>query len=114
MAADNTIDIVINQKASFEVVFNIKDGNAALDLSGYTTSAKLKTDFNTPDNQAVSFTTSIVNAAAGQVSMSLTPEQTSNLALQRYFYDLSITSAAPASFKTRVVEGVVKVSGGVS
>lgn len=112
MAADNTIDIVINQKASFEVLFNIKDGTAALNLSGYTTAAKLKTDFMTPDSQAVSFTTAIVNAAAGQVSMSLTPAQTANLALQRYFYDFSITS--PDSFKTRVVEGVVKVSGGVS
>ena len=112
MAADNTIDIVINQKASFEVTFNIRESNTALDLTGYTTAAKLKTDFNTPDNQAVSFTTAIANATAGQVTMSLTPTQTSNLGLQRYFYDFSITS--PGGFKTRVVEGTVKVSGGVS
>ena len=114
MAADNTIDIIINQKASFEVLFSIKEGNTALNLSGYTTSAKMKTDFNTPDAQAIQFTTAIANASTGQVTMSLTPEQTANLALQRYYYDLSITSPAPDSFKTRVVEGVVKVSGGVS
>ena len=112
MAADNTIDIVINQKASFEVAFNVKDGASALDLTGYTTSAKLKNDFNTPDAQAITFTTAIANAAAGQVTMSLTPEQTANLSIQRYFYDLSITSGA--GFKTRVAEGVVRVSGGVS
>ena len=112
MAADNTIDIVINQKASFEVMFTVKVGNTALDLTGYTTSAKLKTDFNTPDNQAISFTTSIANAAAGQVTMSLTPEETANLGLQRYFYDYTITSNN--GFKTRIVEGTVKVSGGVS
>lgn len=112
MAADNTIDLVINQKASFEVTFNIKEANTALNLTGYTTAAKLKTDFNTPDNQAISFTTAIANATAGQVTMSLTPEQTANLGLQRYFYDFTIT--ANTGFKTRVVEGVVKVSGGVS
>jgi hypothetical protein len=112
MAADNTIDIVINQKASFEVTFSVKDGASALNLTGYTTSAKLKTDFHTPDAQAISFTTAISNAAAGQITMSLTPEQTANLSLQRYFYDLSITSGA--GFKTRVAEGVVKISGGVS
>lgn len=112
MAADNTIDLVINQKASFEVTFTIKEANTALNLTGYSTSAKLKTDFNTPDSQAITFTTAIANAAAGQVTMSLTPTQTANLGLQRYFYDFTITSGA--GFKTRVVEGTVRVSGGVS
>jgi len=112
MAADNTVDIIINQRASFEVTFTVKVANTALDLTGYTTSAKLKTDFNTPDSQAITFTTAIANAAAGQVTMSLTPTQTANLNIQRYFYDYTITSGA--GFKTRIVEGTVKVSGGVS
>ena len=112
MAADNTIDIIINQKASFEVIFNIKQDGAALKLTNYTTDAKLKTNFTTPDNQAIAFTTAVVNAAAGSVSMTMTPAQTANLNIQRYFYDFSITS--PANFKTRIAEGVVKVSGGVS
>ena len=112
MAADNIIDIIVNQKASFEVTFSVKDGASALNLTGYTTSAKLKTDFNTPDAQAISFTSAITNAAAGSIKISLTPEQTANLSLQRYFYDLAITSGS--GFKTRVAEGVVKVSGGVS
>ena len=83
MAADNTIDLVINQKASFEVTFTVKEANTA-----------------------------VANAAAGQVTMSLTPTQTANLSLQRYFYDYTIT--ANTGFKTRIVEGTVKVSGGVS
>lgn len=113
MAADNTIDIVINQKASFEVLFNIKNGASALNLSGYSTSAKMKTDFNTPDSQVITFTTAVTNAAAGQVSMALSPAQTANLSPQRYYYDFSITEDS-TGFKTRVVEGSVKVSGGVS
>lgn len=112
VSADNVIDIVINQKSSFEVMFTIKEGNTALNLTNYTTAAKLKTDFNVPDNQAVSFNTAIVNAASGTVSMSLTPEQTANLAIQKYKYDFTIT--ANTGFKTRVVEGTAKVSGGVS
>ena len=112
MAADNTIDLIINQKASFQVTFTINEGNTALNLTGYTTSAKLKTDFNAPDAQAIAFTTAVANAAAGQVTISLTPEQTANLSLQRYFYDCTIT--ANTGFKTRFVEGTVRVSGGVS
>ena len=112
MAADNIIDIIINQKASFEATLNVMDGASALNLTGYTTAAKLKSDFNTPDAQAISFTSSITNAAAGSIKISLAPEQTANLGLQRYFYDVSITSGD--GFKTRIAEGVVKVSGGVS
>lgn len=112
MAADNIIDLIINQKSSFEVTFTIKEGASALNLTGYTTSAKLKTDFYAPDSQAISFTTAIANAVAGQVTISLTPTQTANLALQRHYYDLAITSGS--GFKTRVVEGVATVSGGVS
>ena len=113
MAADNTVDITINQKSSFYVLFNITDGGSALDLSNYTTSAKMKTDYNASDAQSISFITAVANAVGGQASMSLTPAQTANLSLTRYFYDFTITNTA-TGFKTRVVEGAVKVSGGVS
>lgn len=112
MAADNTIDLIINQKASFQVTFTVKVANTVLDLTGYTTSAKLKSDFNTPDTQAIAFTAAVANATAGQVTISLTPDQTANLSLQRYFYDCTIT--ANTGFKTRIVEGTIRVSGGVS
>lgn len=112
MAADNTVDIVINQKSSFSVTFTIKDGASALNLTGYTTAAALKPDLFAPDSQATSFTTAIANAAAGQVTMSLSSTSTAALPLQKHFYDLTITSAN--GFKTRVVEGMVKVSGGIS
>ncbi len=111
MAADSTVDIVINQKASFEVTFFVKNNGAVANLTGYTTSAKLKTDFNTPDSQAISFTTS-ANTTTGGVTISLTPTQTANLSIQRYFYDVTITDTN--SFKTRIVEGRALVSGGVS
>lgn len=112
MAADSIVDIVVNQKSSFQVTFHIKDGNVPLNLTGYTADAKLKSDFYSPENTAISFTTSIVNAANGSVSIALTPAQTANLEIKRYFYDMTITNSS--GFKTRVVEGTVKVSGGVS
>jgi hypothetical protein len=118
MAADNTIDLIINQKASFQVSFTVKEtsGNTTptiLDLSGYSVAAKYKTDFETPDSQAVAFTSSVTNAAAGAVSISLSANQTANLQLQRYVYDVTITDGS-TGFKTRIVQGNIKVSGGVS
>ncbi len=112
MAANTTVDIIINQKSSFQVTFAVLDNGSALNLTGYTTAAKMKPDFETPDSQAITFTTAVANAAAGTINMSMTPEQTANLQITRYVYDLTITSGA--GFKTRVVEGAVRVSGGVS
>lgn len=112
MAADNVIDLIINQKSSFQVTFSIKDGASPLNLTGYTPSAALKANFTVPDEQAVAFTTEISNAALGQVTMSLTPEQTAELNIQRYYYDFTITSGL--GFKTRIAEGTIKVHGGVS
>jgi hypothetical protein len=115
MAADATVDIVVNQKASFQVTFYVRNAanSAALDLSGYTHIAKYKTDFNSPDSTAGSFTTLTTNAANGEITMSLTPEQTANLQLTKYVYDLSIIQTS-GGFKTRIVEGIMRVSGGVA
>lgn len=112
MAANTTVDIIINQKASFEVTFTVQENGTALDLTGYTTTAKMKADYETPDAQAISFTTAVANAAAGTIKMSLSSDQTANLQVTRYVYDLAIISST--GFKTRIVEGAVKVSGGVS
>lgn len=113
MAADNIINLEINQKASFEVTFTIKDGNSNLNLDGYTVDAALKPDFETPDSQKVSFATSIASPpSSGQITISLTYAQTAALKLQRYYYDVNITSGG--GFRTRVAEGTVKVSGGIS
>ena len=113
MAADSTADLVVNQKSNFQVTFLVKDGNSIFDLSGYSVSAKLKTSFQASDDSAVAFTTS-TNTATGGVTISLTAAQTANLDIQRYVYDVAITSPSPDSFKTRIVEGKVIVSGGVA
>ena len=113
MAADTTVDIIVNQKASLEVTFSVKDANGAiLDLTNYTANAKYKLDFQTPDSQALAFTTTIPNPAAGEVKISLTPTQTANLTNPRYVYDVTITDSN--AFKTRIVEGFLKVSAGVT
>lgn len=113
MAADTAVDIIVNQKSSLEVTFNVKDANGAvLDLTNYTAAAKYKPDFQTPDSQALPFTAVIADAANGEVVISLTPTQTANLKNARYVYDVTITD--DNDFKTRIVEGFLKVSAGVT
>lgn len=112
MAADTTVDIIINQKSSFDVTFAVQEDGSAINLTGYSVNAKLKPEYSSPDNQAVTFTTAIANAAAGTITMSLDPTQTAALTLPRYYYDLIITSNS--GFKTRVVEGKITISKGIT
>jgi LEA14-like dessication related protein len=114
MSAATTVNLVINQKASFEVTFNVLNSNSApLNLTGYVANAAFKTDITAPDTSAVAFQTSFANASNGSVTIALTPTQTSAMQVGRYVYDVSITNTA-TSFKTRIVEGRITVSGGVA
>ena len=112
MAADTTVDLVINQKADFQVTFSVKDNGSAINLTGYTVEAKLKPDFTSPDSQTVTFDTAIANAAAGTLTLSLSATQTASLVQPRYYYDTVITSGS--GFKTRIVEGKITISKGIT
>lgn len=114
MSAATTINIVVNQKASFEATFHALNSNSApLDMTGYYANAAYKQDITAPDSTAVAFQTTLANASNGSVSIALTPQQTADLQVGRYVYDVTITNIA-TSFKTRIVEGKIIVSGGVT
>jgi hypothetical protein len=74
-------------------------------LTNYTAAAQLRKSYYS--STATDFTVSISNAAAGEISMTLTAANTANLTPGRYVYDLLITS--PTSVKTRVVEGIATI-----
>ena len=114
MAADNTVDLIVNQKSSFEVSFDVQHANgSALNLTGYSVTSKLKPDFQSPDNSAISMTTAVSNAVGGVVTISMSPTVTAALQPLKYVYDVTITDDV-SGFKTRIVEGFVRISGGVS
>lgn len=113
MAADNTVNLIVNQKASFQVSFTVTENGSAKNLTGFSVVAEYKTDYTAPDSSAEAFTTS-TNANSGVITISLTHEQTANLQFgQKYYYDVIIINDS-TSYRTRVVEGSIKVSPGVS
>lgn len=112
MSADVTVDLIINQKASFHVTFIVKENGSVVNLTNYTAVAKYKQTYQTPDNQASSMTAAIANAATGQVSISLSDTETSLLQQGKYVYDVAIIDGS--GFKTRIVEGSLRVSPGVA
>ena len=58
----------------------------------------------------MSFTVTLTEAT-GEVKLSLTDAQTSNIVAGRYVYDVLVTSS---NVTTRIVEGIVTVTPGVT
>jgi hypothetical protein len=57
-------------------------------------------------------TSTVTGNANGEITLSMTAANTANLSPGRQVFDLLITS--PASVKTRVIEGIVVISPGVT
>lgn len=113
MAADNTVNLVINQKANFQVSFTITENGSVKNLANHSVIAEYKTDYTAPDNGAQSFTCT-TQASNGIVTISLDHTQTANLIYgQKYYYDVVLINDS-TSYRTRVVEGTIKVSPGVA
>jgi hypothetical protein len=74
-------------------------------LTNFSSQAQLRKSYYS--STANNFTVSITNAAAGELTISLSAANTANLTPGRYVYDLLITS--PANVKTRVIEGIATV-----
>jgi hypothetical protein len=105
------VNIVIDKGANCDVSFFItnKDGTP-LNMTGYTGVAALKKSYSA--TTSIPFTLSFVNRTLGEISISLTPAETSVLDRRRYVYDILLTSSN--GYKTRVIEGNAEVTPGVS
>jgi len=105
------VNLVVEQGADFEAQFTVTSANnVPLDLTGYTAEAKIrKTHTSSSYNN---FGTSFVNRSDGKLKLSMGNFATKILKPGRYVYDLVITSSG--GVKTRVAEGIVTVSPGVT
>jgi len=105
-------NIVINGGADFNQTYDLADQNtnAAKDLTNHTVASQMRK--HAAAVGVTTFTTTIVNASAGQVRIGLTTSQTSELEPGRYVYDLMLT--APDNSMTRIIEGMALVREGVT
>lgn len=101
-------NLVIDQGSDFSQLFTVSKDGSVLNLSGYSARAQLRKS-RTSDTAAASFTTTIMNAAAGQLNISLANSVTKDLEPGRYFYDVEIYTTNDAQV-TRIVTGEVTVT----
>ena len=104
-------NIFIDQGATFTTTVTVTDAKGdAVNLSGYSVAAQIRKTFLS--STATAFTATISNASSGEITISLSPTQTTALEAGRFVYDVLIT--ASGGTKTRVVEGQVTVNPSVT
>jgi hypothetical protein len=104
-------ELFLEQYADFSTYINIDDTQGdAINLAGYSASSQIRKSYYS--STAYNFTVQISDAAAGEITLSMSSANTGNMSPGRYVYDLNIKD--PNSVVTRVVEGIVVVSPGVT
>ena len=100
------VELTIEQGANFNTVLDLKDAaGGILNLASYEVTAQLRKSYYS--TTATSFTMTISDAAAGQITMAMDSTTSANVTPGRYVYDVLITSGA--GVKTRIIEGIVTV-----
>lgn len=104
-------ELLIEQGATFSTTVNVEDSaGASINLAGYSASSQMRKSYYATSNSTI--TATVTGTANGEITLSMTAANTASLTPGRYVYDLLIT--APDTTKTRVVEGIVIVSPGVT
>ena len=105
-------NIIIDAGADFNQIFTLEGANnSALNLSGYSATAKMK-KHPASLNDTATFSVSIVNAQLGQLKISLGSATTKDIKPGRYSYDILLVSNA--GIKSRVIGGSAIVTAGVT
>ena len=100
-------NLVIYKYTDFEQTFMLEDSstNSAKDLTGFTATCKMQRTLNL--GSLTNFTLSFTNRSQGKIRITLTDDQTAQIADGKYFYELVLTD--PSGIVERVIEGVVIV-----
>jgi hypothetical protein len=105
-------NLYVEQGSTFSTTIALDDVyGEAYNLTGYTANSEIRKSYYSSNTTAV-FSTSI-SPAEGTITLLLTSAVTSNISPGRYVYDTIITGVNSDSV-TRVLEGVVDVSPGVT
>ena len=109
--AASPLNLTIEQGVDFEITITVRNkNNSPLNLLSYTATSLLKKHYTSTSSYA--FTVTFVDRINGRIALSMTDTLTSTIPEGRYVYDVILTS--PNTLKSRVVQGMVMVSAGVS
>lgn len=103
-------ELFLEKGASFNTTITLNDVNGNLyDLTGYTANSQIRKSYYSA-NAVATFTTAFSNNPAdGDLTLSLSYQQTANIAPGRYVYDVYLTDEEEIN-RVRVLEGIINVT----
>lgn len=105
-------NLTIDQGSNFFSAVTVEGANGLpFDLTGYTARGQIRRTYQSVT--AYPFTALINNPTDGEIEISLGNTATSQMKAGRYVYDIEIIQTSTGD-KTRVVEGQVEVTPGVT
>tara|TARA_B100002019_G_scaffold90443_1_gene78150 strand:- start:7841 stop:8176 length:336 start_codon:yes stop_codon:yes gene_type:complete len=106
------LNLLMEKGTDFDATFNIQneDNTTPLNLTGYSAAAKMRRSYYA--TTATDFVVEFVDRYNGILKISLSNANTAGLDPRRYVYDIVLTS--PQDIKTRVIEGIIEVTPGVT
>lgn len=102
-------ELYLDQGATFNNVINLADDvtGVSLNLVNYTVRSQMRRSYYSA-NATANIVCSITNSANGEITMSLTSANTSNIKAGRYLFDMEIVDNG--GNVTRVLEGIITVT----
>lgn len=98
------VNLIIDQGTTFSKSIDLKDANNnPLDVTDYESRGQLRKHYLS--SNSISFSTSLTE---GQLTISLTANQTSSIVSGRHVYDVELIN--PSGSISRIMEGIITVT----
>jgi hypothetical protein len=105
-------ELTIDQGATFTASIDLaQDDETAINVATSTFTSQIRKSYYS-SNPTANLTVSILDAANGKISLSLSASQTSNIRAGRYLYDVKMVSSSNTTL--RLIEGIVTVTPQIS
>lgn len=101
------VEIDVDQGTDFSLDLDLTNADGTvINVAGYTFSSSVRKSYYSV-NPVANLTVTVVNAANGNVVLSMNSATTSNIKAGRYLFDVKQVSAGSTS--TRLLEGIITV-----
>lgn len=106
-------ELYVDQGATFSqnITLTLETTNTSINIAGYTFSSQMRRSYYS-SNITANLVCTIMDSANGIVNISLPSSNTANIPSNRYVFDTKALS--PANVTTRILEGMITVTPGVT
>lgn len=103
------VELYLDQGTTFNNIINLTDDvtNTPINVSGYVVSSQMRRSYYSA-NISANITCTLSNVANGEIIMSMTAANTSNIKAGRYLFDVKATD--PYNNTSRILEGIITVT----